>query len=380
MSHTYMLNALIGTEWRTPSQLVEMSTDDWRIALTDELVERSADERDSISQKPDEELAYHALMNNWLFAAQIRTEEQLRTMSLDDQRNTVIVENHSQDEGDDMDQKSNWELITIAYQWWLPATLEPFINFMNNIDLSSTRAFGLKDNQGNSVDCLKILKLSEASYLGIYHTNRGHDRFDLLIAKSNGNLGCWHKIVDIGYQSHQGEIQKMGTGFVVVNEESSPLIQRNHIRVRHYNQKEALFRNEPSRDVHLERKFSEDLNKGTNNGTPNIISIEGDSPENSSIFIGFHYYKNLQVDRQAYGVLKNFDAHHWTAWKNEITNTYIKELGFAGNIGGRHRFEWSGSNFTVLEARINDHWDTWKLFLGNGMLQPVVPAHSPTQE
>lgn len=369
MSHTLMLNALVGAGWKTPSQLAEMSTNDWRNTLIVELANRTADVEGSINQKLDEQLAYHALICHWLYTAEIRTEEQLKTMSLEDQRNTVIVEsqNRSAGGGGGMDQKSNWELLTIAYQWWLPIALGPLIDSMNHIDTANTKAFGLKDNEGNSMDCLKILKMSEASYLGIYHTNRGDGRFDLHIGESNGDLSTWNKIVQIGSRSHQGEIQKMGNGFVVLNEESDLSIERNHIRVRYYNDRESLFRNEPSHDVPLERKFSEDLENGTNNGTPSIISIEGDSPENSSIFMGFHYYKDLQVDRQAYGVLKNFDGSEWTAWKNEIANRSVKALGFAGNIGGRQMFEWDDRKLTVLEARVNNDWNTWMLLVGNGM-------------
>ena len=92
-------------------------------------------------------------------------------------------------------------------------------------------------------------------------------------------------------------------------------------------------------------------------GTPNIYYAS-----DTEINIGFHYFQNCTVDRQARGILSNFNS-----WNCETLGNFDNSLlywGVAGNIGDRDAFVYDGYNFGVIEGQyINGDFGSWRSFI-----------------
>ena len=352
-------NLLLAAEWRSARELVGMSVDDMRNTLIVELNNRSTESIASLQAQNNDELAWHALMYLWLVEAQIRSPQQLATMSLDNQRNTTILENHKHTGRSIpyLQAYNNWQLTEIASAWWLQSYLKPLIDKLNNVKGAKIAIHNLKDDGGRTMDTLKVLKLNSTSYLGIYHT-LVNGVFQLQVAKSS-DLKKWTRIAELGGHSHQGDIKRMGSGFLVANEQDIQG-QGNNIRLRYYKSLNKLKANQPEYDKSIPRTFSQAAE-----GTPNIRSIVGTDPAQSVILIGFHYWKDQIVDRLATGVLSNFSQ--WKPWIDVIANQAIESMKFEGNIGGRYAFSWKNATWFIQEAQVRPNdWAAWRLLLGNG--------------
>jgi hypothetical protein len=101
----------------------------------------------------------------------------------------------------------------------------------------------------------------------------------------------------------------------------------------------------------------------TAEGTPQVSIVRwGAGPADSTLRISFHYLRNIQVDRQAIGVLTNFAA--WSAAPDAATNLLLESFGIRGAIGDRTDFVYNGRAFGVVEGQlVNTDHRTWRLFL-----------------
>jgi hypothetical protein len=195
------------------------------------------------------------------------------------------------------------------------------------------------------------------------------NHFEMYLAGSN-DLKKWIRITNLGNRSHQGDIKKWGTGYVIINEEDK-VEGANNIRVRYYASYNKLCINAPEYSTGLARQFSKYAE-----GTPDIREIKGDSPENSHLLIGFHYFNKGDVDYQAIGILKNFT--NWKAWKDDISNKNIIEMGFKGNIGARSSFKSFDKTFVLQEAQLEKHdFSKWRLLIGDGAFYTQLNLKTP---
>lgn len=128
---TMVCEVLLSAGWRSAEELTHMSPEDMRNTLIVELNKHSTDSIQSLQGQSNVELAWHGLMYLWLVEAKIRTPQQLSDMSLDNQRNTTIVENHNHTGKDisKLQALNNWQLTEMAYGWWLPEHLKPLIEY-----------------------------------------------------------------------------------------------------------------------------------------------------------------------------------------------------------------------------------------------------------
>src|SRR5690606_31671209 len=97
--------------------------------------------------------------------------------------------------------------------------------------------------------------------------------------------------------------------------------------------------------------------------TPNVYAIRLEPDiEHSTIDVGFHYYRDCNVDRAAQGTLTNFTT--WTASVAEHLNTPLVQLGVHGNIGDRDSFTIDDVAFNVQEGLLGPgDWNSWRCFL-----------------
>ncbi|MHB0914972.1 MAG: hypothetical protein ACYC4M_04715 [Thermoleophilia bacterium] len=367
---------LIASGWLKPRELAALPRERWRPALIDELARRGIDDVRALRSRLNEELALAAEIYLYLVDAGIHPRD-AAAMTGAGRRERLLAE-LNQRRGtaiESMQGCDDRRLLAIAEPGLLRERLEPLVSGLEAVGAAGVARFGLADDEGRSMDALRILPLGQDSCLGIYHT-RVDDAFQLRVARSS-DLVEWTRVADLGSHNHQGDIKPLGKGFLVASEVDEPR-RGNHLRLRHFDSLEELAVGAPRRDLHLPRTFSR-----LNEGTPDIRVAEGDGPEKSTVLVGFHYYcrRGLlrRVDRLAAGVLTGFSS--WRCWTDVTANRAIERLGFDGNIGGRHSFRYDGGTWFIQEAQRRwKDWSSWRVLLGNGrsyiQLEPRTPGAS----
>lgn len=213
--------------------------------------------------------------------------------------------------------------------------------------------YGLKDDQGATMDCLKVVRSPKVGYLGVYHTlEKGS--FTLKIARSMDLLN-WRWVVDLDRHAHQGALFVAKNGFIVAFEKDAPR-RGNWIRVRHYDSQANLFANQPSREFDAANTLSRFAE-----GTPSLVGYRENDGE-SVLELGMHYYRDGLVDRQARATLTNWKT--WRAERAEAIDRAIEAHGVVGNIGDRDALEDQGRSLLLVEGmKVKDDWSSWGLYL-----------------
>ncbi|MCW5943584.1 MAG: hypothetical protein KIS66_15235 [Fimbriimonadaceae bacterium] len=228
--------------------------------------------------------------------------------------------------------------------------------------------YGLKDDQGASMDCLKVVPSPKAGYLGVYHTlEKG--AFTLKIARSMDLLN-WRWVVDLDRHAHQGTLFVTNRSFIVAFEKDGPR-RGNWIRVRQYEDQTSLYANRPSREFDAPNtlsKFAE--------GTPNVLSYRQGERE-TVLELGMHYYRDGVVDRQARATLTNWTT--WKAAKQEAIDRAVEAFGVAGNIGDRDALNDQGRSSLLIEGmKVKDDWSSWGLYLVDRRTNEAAPVRMNT--
>lgn len=355
-----LVKTLLFMDWCSLSSIMSSSYQEKRTLLITKLDEKCATSLNAFQSMNDSDLCWGVMTYRFLLDYGYETER-LSSMTLDDYRNSLIELNvvnngNSRKEYETMNIAKN---LRIAYHWWFATNTKTksIIEHLNNVTAGNP-VYGLKDNQGTTMDVLRITKADEVyAYLGVSHAMVSEGQFKLYLSGSN-DLIHWMRIAELGDRSHQGDIEKWGSGYLIANEED--VIQgSNNIRIRYFSSYNDLSLNIPSFDKSIPRTLAP-----TAEGTPDIQQIEGGTPDNSHILIGFHYYENNVHDQQAFGILKDFSD--WKTWIDVLSNQQIQEMGFLGNIGSRNSFNFKG-NYVLLEAQLTQHdWSSWRILLGNG--------------
>jgi hypothetical protein len=212
-------------------------------------------------------------------------------------------------------------------------------------------AFAAKDENGDTLDCLKTAQAERGRYLGLYHrpTNKG---FDLCLGESKDLIHWTHKMV-VSENAHQGTLLKVGKQWLLAWEQSGE--DGNHIHLSAYEDEKHLLDADPAKSVDIPRTLSPAAE-----GTPNFVDVKYNGSWNKSVItIGFHYYRDADVDRQAVGTLRAFGM--WQAEPLREVNRSI-EFGYHGNVGDRDSVDLNGLPFTLMEGqhKKND-WATWRI-------------------
>lgn len=372
-----LAKVLLYTKWADVPSIMSNSYNNLRNTLIANLDVKCNNSTSSLQSMSDSNLAWSALMHKFLLDGAYRTYAQLQNMSLDDYRNTIIGLNSTNTvyTVSQLQAFDNAKNLNIAYSWWFVrngSATKAKIDALKNISGSTCRRFDTKDNRNIGMACLSIVKADDTyTYLGVYHALITGSQFKLYLAGSN-DLINWTYLTELGDRSHQGDIKKWGTGYIIANEQD-PVSGSNNIRVRYYSSYSNLLANSASNSIVLPRNFST-----TAEGTPDIRTVIGSTPESSHIVIGFHYYNNNIQDQVAIGILYNFT--NWRAWKDEISNYNISQMGFSGNFGDRGSFTHNG-DFVLQEAQITaNDWSSWRMLFGDGAfytnVSPATPAGS----
>jgi hypothetical protein len=126
----------------------------------------------------------------------------------------------------------------------------------------------------------------------------------------------------------------------------------NHLRILYYRSLEDLLGGAPSKDYEAGRTLS-----SCAEGTPNIYAATSTRVE-----IGFHYYWNCDVDRQAIGILTDFNS--WSAMALPAYDAALLPWGVGGNIGDRDYIRFQGRDFDLIEGQlVKGDFGSWRVFL-----------------
>jgi len=234
---------------------------------------------------------------------------------------------------------------------------------------ATAHRYALRDDTGATMDCLKVAQGAKPGYFGVYHT-LSEGAFTLKLARSSDLLN-WRWVVNLDRRAHQGTLRIEGQRVFLAYEKDQPG-KPNWIRVREYASLDQLIANEWSREFDIPTtlsKFAE--------GTPHIESVRTAPDGKTVVDLGFHYYRDGKVDRQASGTLTDFAQ--WRARPSDALNDAIEKLGVKGNIGDRDAVALGLQRAWVVEGmKVPDDWATWGLYFLDRVTQDVRPLKFQT--
>jgi hypothetical protein len=207
--------------------------------------------------------------------------------------------------------------------------------------------FAARDTDGRGLDCLKVEAVGPGQYLGVHHSLKD-GVFELRLVKST-DFRTWKSVVRLDNHAHQGTIRKVGSQWLLAWEKDGP--NGNYMHVAAYASLTDLEAARPA----FQKDIARTLSPGAE-GTPCFerIQFNGDWAK-SRIQIRFHYYRNLDVDRQASGELVNFDR--WTCAPLPYINGPL-ESTYRGNIGDRD----ISDGYELMEAQLRkEDWASWRI-------------------
>src|SRR5688572_18582515 len=248
----------------------------------------------------------------------------------------------------------------------------PLRTIVEDVPGSAGYRYGARDNLGNSMDTLKVVKAAWGGYLGVYHTF-ADGRYAVKLATSV-DLLTWRFEANLATNASQPTIYRLSGGAALVAYESDAGCggAGTCLALRYYGRESALLHGAASRTVVLPRQLS-----ACAEGTPSISSATSSL---SSISIGFHYFRDCRTDRQARGTLRNFDATTWDPSTAASLDNAILGQGASpdGQIGDRDGAFYDGAFQRLHEGQVADLTNlSWRNFLlvGSTSAQLTVSTH-----
>jgi hypothetical protein len=225
--------------------------------------------------------------------------------------------------------------------------------------------YNARDDKGTSLDTLKVLRAPKGGYLGVYHGQR-EGVFVVQLVRST-NLVTWVHVADLDVHASQPTLAATPDGgFLLADEKDSGCTgtgpRGNCLGFRHYSSTSALFAGAADRTFQAPRSLSRCAE-----GTPSIDSVQmRPNLRHSTIEVGFHYFRDCHVDRQAKGVLRNFSS--WSESVDRRTNRVLEAVKPGGNIGDRDYARLRGGRFGVYEVQFRrKDFGSWRVFLFDGI-------------
>jgi hypothetical protein len=254
-------------------------------------------------------------------------------------------------------------LLTSLVTGEAPAGASPeLVGLLQDVEGADRSQYQTRDHAGRGMDTAKVIADGPGSYLAVYHT-LFPDGFHVRLATSTDLLE-WTYVTTLEERASQPTIAALsGGGFLVAYEKNgSGTTCRGSgscLAFEHYPNRDALLDNRPGRTVTVNRTLSP-----CNEGTPNIYAATLDPDIGHSIInVGFHYFRNCDVDRQAIGTLTNFSS--WKVQADTNLNNRFANLGtINGNVGDRDAFFYKGRSYSLVEAQsTKNQFGTWRPYL-----------------
>ncbi len=181
-------------------------------------------------------------------------------------------------------------------------------------------------------------------------------------------------MVDLDSAASQPTIQLLSDGgYLVAYEKAAP--KNIWIRFRYYADRSALFQAAYQNEFDAPRTLGP-----TAEGTPNIYSaVLNPDILHSRIQVGFHYYRDQDVDRQARGTLTNYSS--WTTQVETNLNSQLEAQNIAGNIGDRDFFQFQERSYNLQEVQLTKNdMSRWRIYLYDYSTEAFTPLSIKTQK
>jgi hypothetical protein len=259
-----------------------------------------------------------------------------------------------------------------------PVDLPDLVGLIEGVTSTTGHRYGTRDSDGKTMDGLKVIADPEGGYLGVYHALAGNDFTSKLATSSD--LMNWTFRRNIEPHSSQPTIAALPTGgFVVAIESDQHDGAGAHVLFRHYSSHADLLASRHDRQFDAPRSFSRCAE-----GTPDLHSVKLEPDiDHSTIEIGFHYYSDCDVDRQARGTLVNFSS--WSATQAPAVDEAIIDAASAagielrGNIGDRDSINYGGQRFDIMEGGgSNSDFGSWRVYLYDAVAGSAVKLNPTT--
>jgi hypothetical protein len=248
----------------------------------------------------------------------------------------------------------------------LPAPGTPegdLASIIDDVGAATGSAYAERDDQGHTLDCLKIINGPGALYVGIYHTGIDGGYTTELATSTDLLRWTWRTAIDT--HASQPTISELGDGTYLVAEEADNIgiaaTVKTWLRFRHFANFDALVADVPDRT--FDAPHTQARRDGGSEGTPDIISgaLHPDI-DHSAITVGFHFLAAGSPDRQARGVLVDFSS--WTASPAVVIDDALSAEGGRGKHGDRDAVSFEGATLQIHEAQITADDDrSWRVFL-----------------
>ena len=252
-----------------------------------------------------------------------------------------------------------WTIIILSIAGFLHAqspsddARHHLVSLIGNVRQADGRRYSAHDDRGHSMDCVKIIKRTDnEDFIGVYHTYVNNTpRVNLALSTDLLNWTWLRELAYLGSQPSIAVPSDQPQGYILAWEQEP----NNHLQFAFYATWSDLQAGVFQKSYAVPRSLSRCAE-----GTPNIYG----QPTLNNIDIGFHFYQNCEVDRQARATLKNFNL--WTQIRKQPTvDNALIQHGVQGNIGDRDALlNYNGFAFTVIEGQYRPKdFGTWRVFV-----------------
>ena len=283
-------------------ELIQYSEDELRNSAISDLEPRCSTPVSSIQSLSTDEVAY-ALLVESILSRDPAGHAGLTAMSIEDQRNTLIVANNQRLRSKSIAQLqalNSYQNSRLAYDWLLPALASRLIDSVGNLALGTAtfQASALNSissppsTVGMDVACIRF-RDGLNSWIAVFHKQQPHkDLFDLYVAVGSSPNSLEVTAV-LGTNASMGQFYFLGDGVLLLYEQNN--VGGPSVAASYYeNLKDFLSgQSDPKTFV------SQQTLGGSAEGTPSLTVIDETADE---LTIGMHCYISkggTKVDQQA---------------------------------------------------------------------------------
>lgn len=244
---------------------------------------------------------------------------------------------------------------------------------LSHPEAAAAARYGARDTAGGTLDALQVAEdPGGRGYLGVWHA---HER-GVFVTRvgTSADLLHWQRRADLDVHASQPALTVLPGGGVLVALEADD-DNGAHLRFRRYASVAALLAARPEATYDAPRTLA-----ATAEGTPSFTQVVGDARR---VVVGFHFYREQDVDRQATGTLTGLGGGdvRWTTRVAAAADAAFTRAGVIGNLGDRDTIGFHGRAFTLQEGQLaKGDFGSWRQFLrddatGAVVRLPVRTAH-----
>jgi hypothetical protein len=233
--------------------------------------------------------------------------------------------------------------------------------------------YATRDDNGRSMDALKIISRPGGGYLGVYHSGPA-GVFRVYVAESR-DLLHWTARASLDDASQPAIAALSDSGYLLADEASvSRGAQVRLLRFRHYASLATLLSGRTDRGY--EAPLTIASGEARAEGTPNLFSATL-SPDlsHSRIVVGFHYRLPHGTDRPGIGELTDFSS--WSGRPDTVLGAALRAEGASGAIGDRDAVSVLGAPLELVEAQAGAG-PAWQVYLYDRRTHRATALHIRT--